>query len=676
MSLAGLVLAALSAAVFLGSGAVVARTVQRRWFPGWPASAAVVVVALVGICWALLLGQALGGVGGLRAGPLLAAAVASAAAVALAGRRAGPAADPGTPGPAGADGDPDAPPRAQAALVVATVLLVLLVAALWTARTALAVRGGIGDPDSLGYHLPFAATFAQTGFADQNRFVLPGLPVQFYPGNDELLAAIGLVLTRSLAFAAVKNLLLGALVLTAAHALGSAFRAGVVAVAGTAVVLGLPVVAFSQPGEAVNDVLVVFLLLGALAVLAHARDRPAPYVLALVCCGAAAGTKLSAIAPAAAVAAFALWLLVTRLPAGRLRAAALGAVGAAGVGVSWYVRNAATYGSPLPPARIGIGPLQLPQIKTEVLQYSYSVAWYLVRGRALGQLWDGLGEAMGPLFLPVLGAVAFGVVAGLRSPDRFRRGLAVVTVLAGIGYLTTPASAYGAEGVPEGFVINVHYAAAALAIGMVTASIALAGRRAAVAVPVVGWLAVAGGIPAGQRIAFWAPGIGGGAFALLVAASLLGGLVVWLARRRELLPWARAAAGMAVAVAAVGVAVIVRHHPPADADPIRRWAADARPTRIAGWVPEVALLYGPGVANRAVTLTRLADGAPVPLDSCPDWMEALRQGGFPFTGVIPGTMWQRWLAADPAFQLVAQREGHAAIYRVAGPPDPACPGAG
>ena len=738
MSPPELALAVVCASVFLGSAAVVSLTVKQAWFGAWRGSAGVVTSVLIGICWALVLGQLLGAVGWLRTVPLLAASVASAVAALFlrhaatgaahhvptagttAGRTArGPEAGAGETARSrdasgdqiargreagaaqtarGADADaaetgrgrdavavqnmpdvtgatePAAGPR-PVALLVATVVLVLLVGGIWVARTAIAVREGISDPDSLGYHLPFAVTFAQTGIADQNRFVLPGLPVQFYPANDELLVAIALVLTDSVAFAAVKNLVLGALVLAAAHAVGKAFGAGVLAVAGAAVVLGLPIFAFSQPGEAVNDILVVFLVLGGVAVLTRARDRPAPYVLALVCAGAAAGTKVSAIVPALALAGFALWLLVTRLAAHRLRATAAGAAGALAVGVSWYVRNAATYGSPLPPARLGIGPFQLPQITTEVHQYSYSVAWYLIRGRALRQFWNGLGEAMGPLFLPVIVAVLFGIVTGLRSGDRFRRGLAAVSAVAAIGYLTTPASAYGAEGTPQGFVINVHYAAAALVLGMVTAAIAFAHRREALALPVAGCVAVVTGLPAGQRIAFWAPSIGGSAFALLVVAAAAGGGVAWMAVRPGLRPWARAGSAATAALVLVGVGVIVAHHPSAEADPIRRWAAREQPTRIAGWVPEIALLYGPGAPNRAVTLSRLEGRAPVALDSCPAWMQALIDGAYPFTGVIPGTQWQRWLEADPAFELVAQRDGHAAIYRITGRPDLTCPGA-
>lgn len=672
MTAAALTWAVVAAGVFIGSGAVVSLAVKKAFFPAWRGSVGVTVAVLIGTCWALALGQLLGAVGWLRTAPLLGAAVASAVAATLVSRRSQVAA----PAEAPRADDPAPTPPAQAALLVATVLLVFLVAAVWTARTVIAARRGIADPDSLGYHLPFAATFAQTGFADQNRFVLPSLPIQFYPANDELLAGLALVLTKSMAFAAVKNLLFGGLVLVAAHAVGKTFDAGLAAVSGAAIVLGLPVIAFSQPGEAVNDAFVMFVLLGGVAVLARAGDRPAPYVLALACAGAAYGTKFSSIVPGVALGGLALWLLRARVPTRRLRAAGAGMLASLAVGGSWYLRNAVSYGNPLPPADIGLGPFQLRQIETDALGNSFSVAWYLVRGRALGQFWDGLDQAMGPLFLPVLVALGFGVVAGFGSGDRFRRGLAVLAVLTMVGYLTTPASAYGGKGNPVGFVINVHYAASALVLGLVAAAIALGRRRWAVALPVVGLPAVAGGIPAGQRIPVWAPEIGGRAFTLLVAAGLAGGAVAWMSTRPSLVRWVRPGAGAAAVLAVIGVAVIARQYPrDLETDAVVAWAAREQPTRIAGWVPEVALLYGPGVPNRAVTLTRLEDGAPVPLDSCPAWMQALREGAYPFTGVIPGTKWQRWMDADPAFQLVAKREGRAAVYRVAGVPNPRCPGA-
>lgn len=179
----------------MAEGLLFATGVRRRWWPKAPASLAITVVSLSGICWSLVLGQLLGAMGLLKL-PWLLLAGALPATPFLADLR-------GRPGQHGAAAwrlhRPDAQrrPREDQWLTIATVALVLLVAAVWVARTVIAIHGGINDPDSLGYHLPFMATFAHSGSANQHQLLLPLYPVQFYPANDELLSAIALLLTRS-----------------------------------------------------------------------------------------------------------------------------------------------------------------------------------------------------------------------------------------------------------------------------------------------------------------------------------------------------------------------------------------------------------------------------------------------------------------------------------------------
>ncbi len=684
MTASAVALAAVSALVFVAAGAAVSIAVKEVCFASWRGSPAVVTVALIGTCWALAVGQLLGAVGWLRPAPLVGAALVSAAVAVLAGVRPR-VAGPEPPASGGGVPAPPAPaaPQARPALLVATVLVVLGVAAIWVARTVIAVRRGIYDPDSLGYHLPFAATFAQTGHADPTRFGFPTSPVQFFPANDELLAAMALVLTKSVAFAAVKNLLYGGLVLVAAHAVGKAHGAALVAVGATAVVLGLPVVAFSQPGEAVNDIFPVFALLGGVAILAHARDRPAPYVLALACAGVAYGAKYSAVLPALALGGFALCLLAARVPAHRLRTAAVGAAASLAMGGSWYLRNAVKYGNPVPPADLGIGSLRLRSIITEAAPDAYSVAWYLVRGRALGDFRSGLGLGFGPLAALVLAALAVGGIAGLRSRDGFRRGLGALALLTAAGYVSLPGSAYGGGGTPGAFVVNLHYAIPALVVGAVAAAVAVGTSRWAWVLPAAGVVVVAVGLDPYRRGVVWAPELGGRGFAVLAAAAVVGAVVAWSSTRPGRPGLGRAGVVVTAAIAVVGVVVTARQYPRfPEADSLQRWAADAAPTAIGGWVPPAGLLYGPGATNQVVTLTRdrSVDGGPVVLDSCPQWMQALVDGRFPYSGVISGSKWQAWLDADPAFELVARNDVAAfypiAVYRVTGRPDPACPGGG
>jgi len=676
MSASALALGLVGASLFLCSGAVVSVTVRRAYFADWRGSAAAVVLAVTALSWTLAIGQVLGAFGWLQAAPLVGVAMASAALAVLI-RQRGPAQE-AVPAPTG----DDATSAKQSALFVTTVILVLFVAAVWTARTALTVRRGIYDPDSLGYHLPFAATFAQTGHADPTRFPYPDSPVQFFPANDELIVAIALLLTKSFVFAAVKNLLYGGLVLVAAHAIGKAFNAAWLAVSGVAIVLALPAVAFAQAGEAMNDTLPLFALMAGVALLAHARDRHAPYVLAGACTGVAYGSKYSTVIPAIALAALALLVLLKRIPTKRLRAAGLGALASITVGASWYLRNAITYGSPLPPARIGLGPFHLRRIVANGASESFSVAHYLIRGDAYRQFWHGLILGLSPLFLPVVAALIIGSIAGLRSKG-FPRGLSVIALVAGIGYVTLPGSAYGSEGKPGGgFVINLHYAMPALTLGAVAAAVAIGQRRWVWIVPVTGWLVVATSIGPGQRVRFWSPEIGGRSFGFLIFAALAGGGVAWMSTRPQLTRWVRPAAGAVAVMALFGVIVVVRQYPRrSEVDAVQRWAATVPPTTIGGWVP-AGLLYGPGASNRVVTLTRdrSINGGPVAIDACPVWMQALKDGRFPYAAVMSNTRWQRWLDADPAFQLVVQNEPPAlyrvAVYRVVGQAGHHCPGLG
>ena len=731
MSAGELLLAVLCGGVFTGCGLIVASAVRRAYFATWRGSQAVVVITMAWICWALTLGQLLGAVGLLRRGALLVAALVTAGGSLLLrtepifaaatttgdclagageagkisttagagegertsgtdgaseGERTSGTAGAGETGDDGAnrasnahgtDGAGEAAGLSSWLLVGFTAVLVLLVAAIWVARTVIVVHRGINDPDSLGYHLPFAATFAQTGYANQHLYVLPTFPVHFYPANDELLQAIALALTHSFVFATVKNLLFGGLVLVAAHALGTRFRAGLLAVAGAALVLGLPVIAFTQPGEAVNDTLLVLLIVGGLALLAHAGRRPGPYVLAIACAGAAAGIKFSGVAPAAALAVLALVLLVARLPDHRVPVAVAGFAAAGLTGGSWYLRNIVTYGNPVPPSRVALGPIHLRQIPTELGARSSTALGFLVRGRYLGQFRHGLQRGLGPLSLVVLAICLIGVVVGLVQRDGFRRGLAAFSLVAAVGYLATPASAFGLEGArhdPSGFVINLHYAAVALVAGVVAFSILLAGWRLAPLFPLAGVAVVATGISAGQRLAFWTPEIGGRAFDWLLAAALIGAGAVALGRWPAVRRPARVTGVAAIVIALVGVGLVDRRYPSLAAiDPVVRWAASHTGARIVGYAPDVALLYGPGAHNRVITLTRTLADAPVEVTSCPGWKKSVIDGHYRWSAAIPATIWSTWLNRDPAFKAVA-RDAVVVVFEVVGVPDVACAG--
>ena len=700
MSASNLLLAILCASVFVGCGVAVAIALWRRFFAHWTGADAVLVCALIWICWALLLGQLLGAVGLLRRGALLVSALITAAiAVATSAPTApSPSRQPGpettTTTEASRQPEPETttsvatltvqPSRrgdyqAHLALLGATVLLVGVVAAIWVTRTAITVHRGINDPDSLGYHLPFATTFVQTGYANQHRYLYPDLPVQFYPANDELLVAIGLALTHSVAFAAVKNLLYGALTLLGAYAIGKTYRAGLAAVAGAALVLGLPVIAFSQPGEAVNDTLLVLVLVGAVALLAHADNRPAPYVLAAACLGVAAGVKFSALWACAAIGVLAMVLLWRRVGhhRGRWLAAVIGS--ALALGGSWYLRNALAYGgNPIPPTKVDLGPVQLRQIPTAAGPKSYTIFQFLKQGLLLAQFRHGLVLGLGTLAVAVVAVWAVGAVASIVTGDRFVRGLGLVALVCAFGYVETPASAWGIIGPGHSvaaFVINLHYAFGALILGTVAFGLGVGRTRAAWLFPTFGVVVAVWGIRSGQRIAFWSPGMGAAGFKVLLAGAVVAAVAA-VAVRLPGLRWVLAAGGAIAAMALVGAVLAARHYPSQPAtDPVQRWAARTTGARIAAWVPDVADLYGPGSPNRVVTLYETSDRAPVPLTSCAAWKDVLVLLHFDYTAVVPLTAWNNWMLADPAFKLVA-RDQFLAVYEVVGQPDLGCPGQG
>ena len=673
--------------VFVGAGLVVAIIVKRLIFASWRGSLAVTAVVLVWLCWALALGQLLGAVGLIRRVALLTGALVSAGVAIGLRRVAIRHGSVGSNAPEAAT-RPTARTWDQQALTVGTVVLVFFAAVIWTARTVIALHRGINDPDSLGYHLPLIVTFAHSGYANQHLVLIPLLPVQFYPANDELLSALALSLTHSLAFAAAKNLLFGALVLVAAHALGKAFGAGRLTVAAAAIALGLPVIAFSQPGEAVNDALLLLLMVAGLAVLAHAGDRPAPYVLVVACGGLAAGVKFSGIVPGVALAVLAVILLLTRVPRHRWRWAGAGLLAAAALGGSWYLRNAIYYGNPVPPVQVGLGPLHLHTVHSAIAAISYSVAHYALHGRLLGTFARGLLVGLGPLFVVTAALCLVGTAAGFRSGNRFRVGFAFVATVSFLGYLVTPAGAYGPDGTAGGFVINLHYAAPALLAGALAGAIALARWRFGWTLPAIGVVAVATGIGRGQAINVWSPELGGPWFALLLVATVLVGAAVFAWLRPSLHGLARPGAVVTTAVVAIAVALIAGRYPSRrSTDPVAQWAASVHNVRIAEWSLNVGDLYGPHEQNQVAIISRLMDGAAVPLDTCSGWKRALRDGHYEYAAVIANSPWYHWLAADGAFRLVANelvgatseelnndRRGTTVVFQIVSDPDVSCAG--
>jgi hypothetical protein len=213
-------------------------------------------------------------------------------------------------------------------------------------------------------------------------------------------------------------------------------------------------------------------------------------------------------------------------------------------------------------------------------------------------------------------------------------------------------------------------------------ALVLARSRWAWVFPIVGIIAATTSIDLGRTIAIWAPETGGRAFDLLVVVAAAGGVaaLLWLGPwRRPVRPAALTAPAAAVAVAmavmtAIAISSIANRYPRRQAtDPVAAWASRVPASSIAAWIGNIGDLYGPHAENRVTVMARLDHGAAVPIDTCQGWKQAVVDGRFQYTVVIPGTAWVRWLKADPAFHFVI-KDVAASVFQVVGKPDLTCTG--
>jgi hypothetical protein len=679
---------------------------RRSFLPDWHGSAAWTGGIAMALCTAVVLGQALGAVGALNRWSVVSALVVCAAAATLVERRWGrptaetvdsrpavlsaPAMSPAVSYAAAEGPTVGSPPAPGVGTLMATepivgvgpvvtgvvALAVLVVAALWAARTVIVLREGIVDPDTLGYHLPFTFAFARDGHANAQLLPIPGFGVSTFPANDELVAAMALVVSHSVVFTAVKNLLFAGAAIVAAHAIGTRARAGLAAAAAAAAALGAPVAAFTIAGTGKNDAIALLAVLLGVSCLVLARGRTAPLVLASACGGIAVGTKLSSVVAGAVIVVAAL-VMALRRSEGRRWGSTVPVLGAGlATGAPWYIRNAVTYRNPLPLVRLSLGPIRLRAIPAVLEKNSLSVAHFLVRGQDLGILVRGLKEAMGPVGLLLVLASVAGVAVGTRAGG-WRRWLALFGALLVLAYLTTPASAYVApDGRPVQYAValNMHYALPAGAVCLIVLAISLPPRLAAGGISVVGLAVTLAGLRTGLALSFWAPHLGSKGFALLLVAAGAGALAIGL-RHAGHIRW-RPAAALAVALAVVGVAAAAASRPSQRSeDPVVRYLASAGPMRIVTDAAYLGTLYGPGGRNQVILQVSDVGGVLTYAATCPSWMSAVVGHRASEVAVAPAGVTHDWVAADPAFVLVAANP-LVQLYAVKGVPGSHCPSPG
>jgi hypothetical protein len=581
--------------------------------------------------------------------------------------------------------------------------VIAVVFAHWGLTAKDALDRGIFNFDSLWYHMPFATEIAQSHSVTVFHYVDTVHANWFYPQNSELLHAAGILLTERDTLSLFLNFGWLAVAFLAAWCVGRPYGRGPHCVAAAAIVLECHTLVVREPGAAKNDLVAAALILAAIAILLNARrsggERASlppgwPLAAAGLATGLAAGTKVTALAMAAALTV----AVVALAPSGRRRAAAgwwlLPALAGGGF---WYLRNLVAAGNPLPQVE-SLGPISLPH--PEQLQSGrpdFSILHYATDTGVWREYFGpGLENAFGVLWpLVVLGAVLAAILALARPPDRVVRWVGGVVLFGLLAYLVTPLGASGAEGAPEGFSINIRFVVPPLLAGVALIPLArdLAGERR-------GW-ALLGALLLVLVITDRADAVlrdPSRAFGLLVAAvAVLIPAAILLESRRRSSP-ALLAGGLAIlalAVAAIGYPIqrdYLRDRfaagseiPGMDLERAYLWSRDRSDTRIgvvgtsAGFLQYG--LYGTDLSNRVRYLgARGPHRAFNAIPSCAEFRAAVNEAELeylvtatflnfihpdrPITSPEAG-----WLRGEPAVEPVL-RQGPVTVWRVLGPLDP------
>ncbi len=697
--------------VVVGGAGVAAVAIRRRWLADWTGAPARLAEAVTGLALLIGLLELLGALGLFALGPI----VIACALAGVAGLRS----------LAGTQVARHRPRDSGASLLIGVALLAgATVVAEWGALTIQSYDVGIRGFDSLWYHLPWAASFAQTGNVTSLRFTDVEYLTPFYPATAEMLHGLGIVLLGRDTLSPGINLVWLGLALLAAYCVGRPRGVGAATTIGAALAMGTTMMDYSQAGAAANDVVAVFFLLAAVALLVTEPERPAARVLAAVAAGLAVGTKLTVLAPV-----FALTVGVIAIaPRGRRTSTAalwLGPLILAGG--FWYLRNLIAVGNPLPwTSFAGILPTPAASLQQRT---GYSVAHYLTSthfwsafaqpalASGLGRWWWAvLAIAIGgPLLCTLrLGAATSREGLGRRS-DYFRlssqaivRMLGAAALFSLAAYLITPETAAGLAGEPLGFAFNLRYLAPALTLALVVAPLAPALSATA---PVRTGLAIGFAILLAGTVAqpaLWPNSHAIGAIAIGVAA--LGAVALIAAVRRAhgsrtiqiAAPVAIAAVGLVLVAGAAAGYRLQGHYlrgryayEPNVSYLAKVWALfrtvrDARVGVVGTFGGFFSYpLYGLDLSNRVQYVAqRGPHGSFTPITTCARWRSQVNSDHLKYIITTPARdPWNpsvlspspetRWTATDPAATPVFSERAldqPIVVFRLSGPLDVAgCP---
>lgn len=632
--------------------------------PEWSGAPARLAETVIVLAVVIGLAQILGTFGAFRRGPMLAACIAAGVLMGVTGRRMTPQPQPRAEKP------PSRLPREE---LVAAVAATALVTAQWATHVGDAVRRGMTHADTLWYHAPYAADLAQsgrfTGLLDRNDVIQA-----YYPLNSNVVHALVTMPFERDVLSPFVNIGWAALALLAAWCIGRRRGVAGLSLLAAVVVLGLPMLGATQPGQASNDVAVSALLLAAIALLGEARLAPVPTALAGIAAGLAVGTKLTVLTP---VAVLTVGVIVLALRARRAVTAVAWTAAVAVFGSFWYVRNWVDVGNPLPWFDIHLGPLSLPK---SVVDTGDTVAAQLPEGWSWMRYiaFPGLTRAVGRDWPLVLALTLVSIVFAVAHRRGGLERLVGLALLGGVVAYTLTPSTGGLS-----FKFNLRYLTPVLLAGFALLPLAVAGAgvkwRRIVCVLLLGLAALNALAPHRERIPAWpsneilvavVAGVG-----VLVAAALVGRL-----RRRA--DGIRVVARLGVLLIAVGVVIgwplqrfYLHHrymHAGLHSDAIYAYFRDVHHADVVvyGNVEDYPF-YGLDLSNR---ITRGEGPTSVPgADPCRQFREVVAgkyryvvREAYVESLVTPVSPPAAWLEHDPAVTAVL-RVGGSVVYRVDGP---------
>jgi hypothetical protein len=661
---------------------------RRRLLPDH--SGALGVLAGAVIAMALLIGllELLGLFGLMRLGPVLGGALALAGWQLLAGR---PAQPPGF----FASGR-------RSWMTILACIAALAVLAQWLVPTLISYDYGITSVDSLWYHLPWAASFAQTGSIVAPRFTDVEYLTAFYPATSEILHALGIVLIGRDTLSPLLNVAFVVLTMLAGWCIGLERGMAPVTMTATAVALALPMVRNSQAGTAANDIVGTAFLLAAVALYLSGPASPRCLAVAAVAAGLAVSVKLSLIAPVLALSAAAIVV-----PRGDVRGAAkVWLPPLVLAGGYWYARNIVVTGNPLPWVHLPGLPVPHAPLQSGT---GYSVGHYVVAATGWKQWFEpGLIAGLGPWWPAIVAIAVLGPLAcSWLAADDAARAVGAVAVASVIAYALLPETAAGPAGRPVAFSFNLRYAAPALALAF--AITPLAGGVRARGPLLIGALALL--VSCLSRSGMWPAGYATDA----IGAALVAGAIVWLVRSGSVAlsrtpaasrrwRWVRPVVAVGLMVTLLGAAGAAgypgqRHYLQ------RRYSAPAGSSLAGLWQwfrgvhdARVALggtfgsffaypLWGLDDSNRVQYIARRGPhGSFTPITTCSGWWAALESGRYRYVVTTPGRdPWHptallhspesAWTARDPGAALVFWGSAggrQLAVYELFGAPDRVC----